>query len=528
MMYQADSSGRTAASLEDYIAAVRQRYWAVIAGLIVGLVLALWFQSSRVEQYEAEAKIVLGPTLIGSTNGSPRAPVLEREAEIVASDRTATAAAATVSGVNAERIIGGLVVDFVPKSEVISIRFRSEDPTEAANVANAVADSYVADALEAESSLLTGGSNAVATQAAAAEAALIESQAEVDRLTLELGELRRSPDTAVNAAAIDRVTTELSSEQASLSLLTTEVRDRRRELALNDQSLASLQPPAEVLSSAQPGSLVGIPGSLVLVAGTLLGAIVGLVTAVVGSRLDRTARDETSVAASLGTRVLGALPRVPFSGRSPHKSLFMSKDASGSWVAGSRESIRRLRSSVQFVGTRLEPEGGVVLTVTSAFPRGKVHHDHEPCGRSRPVGKPNGADQRRYETALDRIDSWYRARWSAWFVRGSRFGCRACSDRNRRGESLARSSRRIAGESRRTPGEQRFQSCLEDVASRGRLRAHRLPACPERRGSARGISRRRRRDRRCRCSPHGNTGPAPGEIRTRAVGCHDHRSGHEP
>ena len=369
MMYQADSSGRTAASLEDYIAAVRQRYWAVILGLIIGLVLALWFQSSRVAQYEAEAKIVLGPTLIGSTNGNPREPVLEREAEIVGSDRTASAAAATVSGVSAEMIIADLVVDFVPNSEVISIRFQSGDPTEAAEVANAVADSYVAGALEAEAALLTGGSGAVAAQVAAAEAALGESQAEVDRLTIELGELRRSPETAVSAAAIDRISTELASEQATLSLLTTEVRERRRELALNDQQLASLQPPAEVLSTALRGSLVGIPGSLVIAAGTLLGAIAGLVAAVIGSRLDRTARDETSVAASLGTRVLGALPRAPFSARSPQNSLFMSKGASGGWVAGSRESIRRLRSSVQFVSTSLESDGGVVLTVTSAFPR---------------------------------------------------------------------------------------------------------------------------------------------------------------
>ncbi|MGI9602586.1 MAG: Wzz/FepE/Etk N-terminal domain-containing protein, partial [Acidimicrobiales bacterium] len=56
-MYEATTGGKETPGLEDYLNAIRNRKWLVLACTLVGLGLSLLYLESRTATYSAEAKV---------------------------------------------------------------------------------------------------------------------------------------------------------------------------------------------------------------------------------------------------------------------------------------------------------------------------------------------------------------------------------------------------------------------------------------------------------------------------------------
>ena len=89
MMYEADARANETPGLEEYLAAVRQRKWLVVICIVLGFVLASAFTVNRSPTYTATAKVIVNPTIVGTTDQRLTRPVLEREREVVASNAIA-------------------------------------------------------------------------------------------------------------------------------------------------------------------------------------------------------------------------------------------------------------------------------------------------------------------------------------------------------------------------------------------------------------------------------------------------------
>ena len=58
-MYEANAGGKETPGLEDYLVAIRNRKWLVLACALIGVGLALLYIESRTATYSAEAKVIV-------------------------------------------------------------------------------------------------------------------------------------------------------------------------------------------------------------------------------------------------------------------------------------------------------------------------------------------------------------------------------------------------------------------------------------------------------------------------------------
>lgn len=367
LMYQASSNASDSARLEDYIRAVRLRKWLVLAAALAGLALALALASARTPMYSASSSVLLGPTPVGAVNTNLVNPNLEKEREIILSNRTAADAASIIAFTGeSEDLLAEVDVAFRPDSDVITVEHVSADAVEAASVANGFATAY-SERREGD---------AIAYY----QTAIDTSQLQLDSITAELEELeqlqsdltieRRSivaepagPERDNSIATVDASLTETRTAIANLRV---SARGFENSIRLDTSSLATRAPSAEVLRSAIPATDAnGLSQNLFGLGGLLLGLILGVVSAFLLDRLDTTARDDDDVALALGTKVIGAIPTFGVGNRSGASALIMLSQGGSSRLAAGRESFRRLRSSLQFLRSN---DGVKTVIVTSASP----------------------------------------------------------------------------------------------------------------------------------------------------------------
>src|SRR5690349_14401613 len=106
-----ESSKNEAPGLEEYLRALRSRWWIVILALVVGFVGASVFVSARTPKFEAAAKVTLGPTPVGGSTANLAQPDPATEADKLKSTAIATAVANKVAkGTDPDELLGGLDV----------------------------------------------------------------------------------------------------------------------------------------------------------------------------------------------------------------------------------------------------------------------------------------------------------------------------------------------------------------------------------------------------------------------------------
>ncbi len=367
-MFQQDSAAKDTARLEDYLRAVRMHRFLVVLAMLAGIALAMFFADSRVDSFEAEARVVLYPTPVGSTNANLVTPNLDKEREVLESSQTA-AGAAELLGFDGEpeELLGGVRVVFRDGSDVLNVTASNTDAQAAADRANAFADAYV-EQREAEAvGYFTSKQESANAEAAALELEITRLDNEASQLDLDRAAIYRdfaageARDDAVrtNTEETSNVRTELNTARNRVTALVNEARDAQA-------SLVSRTVTASVIRRADtPGAPLGISEKLLMIGGAIVGLGAGIVTAFLMERLDTTARDDDDIALALGTNVIGGVPTLGFGQRSGPATLVMTSSNNKGRTAAAKEGFRRLRSAVDFIK---RTEDIATIIVTSASP----------------------------------------------------------------------------------------------------------------------------------------------------------------
>jgi len=159
---------------------------------------------------------------------------------------------------------------------------------------------------------------------------------------------------------------QITSLRTAVSALLVERRQPLADLADARLELRTRTTPAEVLQFASiPEFPDGLSDRLLQVVGLFFGLGAGVALAFVLHRLDRTARESGDVELALGSSVLASVPQFGVANRSGNAAVVMLSGGRSARVQRSREAFRRLRSSVQFLGSSRNTS---TYLVTSARP----------------------------------------------------------------------------------------------------------------------------------------------------------------
>ncbi|GEM_PF-2301516 len=361
MMFEPGTKGKETPGLEDYIAAVRQRKLLIVVCALLALALAIVFTTTRTATFTAVSRVLVNPTAVGSTDGRLVQPSLEREREVIGSNAVADRVATAVSLNQAGRtLLEDLEVVFVDDSDTLEVRYTNSDPKQAEIVVNRFAQEYVG--LRNEAALELDDRTIVELEAtvAAVDAQIDEVEEQIASLISE-----RSRQIALGQDATSAAD-QLATSRAVLSQLLIERRSPVADLAEAQLAQGTRLLPAEVLQfSSVPESPNGFGDRILQLAGLILGTGAGVGLAFVLHRLDRTARESGDVELALGTSVLASIPSFGISNRSGSSSVVMLAGGRSARVQRARESFRRLRSSVQFLGTTQDAK---TFLLTSARP----------------------------------------------------------------------------------------------------------------------------------------------------------------
>lgn len=360
MMYEQGANAKETPGLEDYLAAIRVRRWLVLLCLIAGIGLALLFAANRSKSYEASAKVLVNPTNVGTIDNRLAAPVLEREREVIASNGVASLVAEDLGiGLTPLPLLRQLDVVFVDDSDSLEIRLTDEDPEMSRDIANSFAQNYVAKR--------NGEADAKdSTLIAQFQSKRDEIDAEIEALSAQVTQLgveRAQFITLGDTGAATRAADELTDVRAVIFALRNDRRNASNLLEDARADAATRTPPAEVLQLAStPSVATGLSDNLIIGLGTVLGLASGVALAFVLYRLDRTARESADVELALGTSVLGSIPSFSIANRSGSAAVIMLAGGRSAKVQRARESFRRLRSSIQFLGSSRESSAFLITS----------------------------------------------------------------------------------------------------------------------------------------------------------------------
>ena len=357
MMYEPGSQAKETPGLEDYLAAIRQRKWLILLCAAIGLAAGVFFSSTREKTWEASAKVLVNPTTV---NGRSERPTLEREREVVDSNAVARLVADDLDlTTNPLLLLRDLEVIFVDFSDTLQLLYVNPDPALAQDTVNSFARQYV---LKRNSEAADQDDTLIAIYQADID--LLNGQ--LADLDVELTALRREANAAVGTPSESVINDQINQNNDSRNSLSSDLRSRANDLSDAEIAKNTRTPPAELLQSADlPTVPSGFSDNILRALSLVLGTGLGVALAFVLHRLDRTARESGDVELALGTSVLASIPSFGMGYRTGSSAIIMLSGGRSAKVQRSREAFRRLRSSVQFLGTTRESD---TFLITSARP----------------------------------------------------------------------------------------------------------------------------------------------------------------
>lgn len=360
MMYEPGSQAKETPGLEDYLAALRQRKWLVIGCTLLGLLAGILFSATREKSWEASAKVLVNPTPVGSIDARLVTPVLEREAGVVDSNVIASRVTTELKDTGDPLLLlRDLEVVFIDKSDTLELQYTNADPEVAKDVVNSFAQQYVDNRNQQAADYDDGVIGERETEVA-------RIQTQVDERAAEIAELDRQRRLAVESAEITRIATAAGEARSARNTLLNDQRAVSRELTSARIAKNSRAAPGVVLQfAATPTTPTGFSDNIIRALGLFLGLGLGGALAFVLHRLDRTARESGDVELALGTSVLASIPSFGMAYRSGSAAIIMLAGGRSARVQRAREAFRRLRSSIQFLGTTRDAE---TFLITSARP----------------------------------------------------------------------------------------------------------------------------------------------------------------
>jgi capsular exopolysaccharide synthesis family protein len=366
MMYETPQS--EAPGLEEYLRALRSRWWVVLAAIVVGFVATSLVAGARTPTYEAAAKVTLGPTPVGGSMQQPAQPDPATEADKLKSTAIATAVAEKYEkGTDPNSLLSGLKVSYVSQRNVLDLTYTDERPERARMLANGFASEYVLTRegavktyYDSEVTKLTAELSTINTQLAAIERAITEKsnvRNDLQRLPSQSQEQRDQLNVLNN---------EIDTLNSQRSQLTTRALQLQGQISDAQRARDNRASSADVTRQATlPTTPTGVSDGLLQLAGVLVGLVAGVIIAFTLARLDRSASDAQEVEEATGGPVLAHVPAFRMTKTRGVNALVMVTNSRSLRLQRARESYRRLRTSLQM---QLAKTGRNSVLVTSAHP----------------------------------------------------------------------------------------------------------------------------------------------------------------
>jgi Mrp family chromosome partitioning ATPase/capsular polysaccharide biosynthesis protein len=275
----------------DYGAMLRRRWWVVLLGMLVGLLLALELLALSTKTYVATASVLVTSTGTssddvagGRTSGEIN---LDTEAQLLTSIDVATAAQALLKSTEDPRVLADHVTATVPaNTSVLEISYSAATPEDAQRGAQAFAKAYLDNRLATATARVSGQVKALQSQLASLQKSLQEVTGKVAALP------ETSPDHALAVA-----------QQNVLVNLITQLNARLSPLQANAIE------PGRTIANAKLPAVPSDPNPLIyLPSGLLGGLLLGLAVAALLQRVDRRVHGAADVRRAGGPPVLSSVP----------------------------------------------------------------------------------------------------------------------------------------------------------------------------------------------------------------------------
>lgn len=244
-------------SITYVLNAFKRRWLIFVLAVIIGALAGGAFSMATPDRYASTASLVVSPVVANPQTGAPEEVNIRTEQEILGSREVSRRAADSLGMTDSGATLRGDVEVAAPSgSQILQVTVRAETPEQAAESANAIADSYLKLRSEA---------------AANSTARYLEG---VDR---QIEALSSGPSTPANDGLIERL------------------QQQRSSVELSEPS------PGRIIGAATPPSEPSGPGLLVTVAGgAMIGLLLGVAFAMLRERLDPMVRSADRLALEVG------------------------------------------------------------------------------------------------------------------------------------------------------------------------------------------------------------------------------------
>ena len=333
------SSPESSPDLQEALAVIWHRKWAILAIALLTLGVALFLSSRQTPIYESQVRLLVTPVEGVDADSPSLSPLnLATESELVSSVAVAQIVATNLNIPGPPRdLLGDLSVDNPAETEILEIGYSDEIPRQAQRIAMGFAEAYLQFREE------------TATRAILESAEAIQSEIAV--LTQQLQSMERRLQ-EMSATDPNR-----SSLEAQASLVRSSILDRQlAQTGLPTEVTVGriIEPADEPSSPVSPNHTMN--GAFGLIAG--LGIGIGL--AFLRDRLSERLRSPEGIEAYLEAPVLGAIPRVPAWRR--RKEAFLVSAVQ--WRSPAAEAYRILRTNVLSAASAVDVKS---IVITSAY-----------------------------------------------------------------------------------------------------------------------------------------------------------------
>jgi succinoglycan biosynthesis transport protein ExoP len=340
--------------LRDYLNVIRARKWIIIQAAVIVTLTAIVASLLQSPTYQGEAKVLVSNqdagaaifgTAIGELSGQPERG-LQTQVQLMQLRPLAEIVVRKLGLKEApESLLLRVTISAVGQTNLVTIQATDGDANRAAQIANAMADAYVAWSKDSKRESI--------------KAAADEVQSRLDDARTQILELGRKISAQGKS---DKLSAELSAELSIATGLYTTLAEKLETLRVNEQLEIGA---GRVVSTAIANPVAVSPkpvrnGAL----GLAVGLVFGLGMAFLLEYLDNTIKSTDEAEKLYGAPVLGHIPEEKFEkGEKRRLTIVQHPGSSGA------ESYRVLRNSLDFVNFQHDIE--VLLVASSAPGEGK-------------------------------------------------------------------------------------------------------------------------------------------------------------
>lgn len=335
--------------LRQYVEMLRRHRWTIAQAVVLVAVVAGVVSMLRTPAYEATAKVLLRPNdaseQINPENVSvgPNADrIVSAQVDIIESRPVLAAAAKTLNDVGVERLGEQVSVRKSATNDVVGISARSTDPTEARDMANAVAKAYIENRRQFAVANLQKASDEIGAK-------LTDLQQQIARYDAQIGDgglqspAGPRPQQPAEAPTPPESREGMRAARYAAAVQYETLYARQQEL-LVEMSLKRGE--AELISEADtPRSPVSPKPLRDAVLGGFVGLLLGLGYSFLREQLDDRVRSRDELERLTGLPVLADVPFDEELARRPNTLVAESQP-----LGPVAEAVRSLRTSLQFLG----------------------------------------------------------------------------------------------------------------------------------------------------------------------------------